>query len=208
MKNKELQRLIIASELMYPKNVFTKEFQEELEKINLKELEENLPQKQFEKVKKYLEEEVVLPFPDIEGKVFSTFALAKKLSPIAKEFKKLLEEEVEFANKVYMLIAPYRVSPKISEIHQGVVWRLLTLTYSSARSFTTLLIILLLVFLIDKGVIGKISKDVAKKWKEYWMKYGNYLITGKSDTKDLEKIYEELKPYIEKAYSRIQSLES
>lgn len=205
MDKKDLERLKVMGNLKYPQNAFSQEIKKMLESIDVESLKEVLPLRDYEEIKDYLVKEIVLPFPDFNGGAFTTNRLAKVIDKLGEYFRKRMKEDVEFANKLFSLLAQYRIRPELAnKIQQYAVWRVLTLYFTSAKTFTPIFVLLSLVFFIDKGILGKVTnKEVVMKWKDYWKKYGNYLLTGKFDGNDFEKLYEELKPYFEEAYEKM-----
>jgi len=205
MDKKDLERLRIIGNIKYPQNAFPQEFKRILESVDMEKLKELLTIKDYEEIKDYVEKEVILPFPDFDGGAFTTNRLAKVIDKLGEYFRRKIKEDVKFANKIFSLLAQYRIRPELAnKIQQYAVWRVLTLYFTSAKTFTPIFVLLSFVFLLDKGILGKVTdKNVVMKWRDYWMKYGNYLLTGKFDGNDFEKLYKELKPYFEEAYEQM-----
>ena len=205
MDKKDLERLRIVGKIKYPRNAFSQEFLRILGSIDVERLKDLFPYRDYEEIKDYLEREIVVPFPDLNGEAFTTNRLAKVIDKLAEYFRRRMKEDAQFANKIFALLAPYRVKPELAnKIQQSAIWRILTMYFVSSKTFTPVFVLLALVFLVDKGVIGKVTdKSVVMKWREYWTKYGNYLLTGSFDGNDFEKLYEELKPYLEEAYEQM-----
>ena len=204
MDKRDLERLKIVGKIKYPRNAFSQEFSRILESIDVERLKDLLPYRDYEEIKDYLEREIVVPFPDLNGEAFTTNRLAKVIDKLAEYFRKRMKEDVTFANKIFSLLAQYRIKPELaSKIQQYAIWRILTMYFTSAKTFTPIFVLLSLVFLMDRGILGKVTdKSVVMKWREYWTKYGNYLLTGSIEGNHFEKLYEELKPYFEEAYER------
>jgi len=194
---KDVERLIRFAILGYPQNVIPedlKELYEELKKKGIKELEKELRRSEYEALEKYLKEEKTVPLPDINGEAFTLYKLFHNyLAPLWEGMREVLDKDTQLREKLSKY-SGMKMKLTISKPNPSFLWKVFTLEKGSSRSFTPIAILAMLIFLVEKGILGKRDKKTAKKWVGYWKAYGEYLI------KDFDEIYKILKLYMEKIY--------
>lgn len=194
-RNKDLLRIVRFAILKYPYNVLPEKIRKLVEE-EWDEVKKLFTIEELEIVEEFLKKKSDVQLPDIEGHAFSHYRIYNDYArKIYEEIYERLEGDPNMKFKLSQILGG-NIKPKLSKSNPSLMWKVLTLEYDKVKALTPLILLSIAVFLAEKGIVGKVMKELGEYWKDKWIEYGKYL------SPNFEEFYKEIKPLLEEAFSK------